>query len=156
MLLHLKWSVDYTLKNLTRPTDGRTRPLKEMRHFITKFCCTIFILTLIAEKKPFSLDCGSCRQSAILVNLLSETGLTSYPDFMLYKLFDTLYVEKENNLTLPSWVDDKVTMVINSYWLNKLSPKQIWFPKSTKKLSHVHKMKSLYADNLSTYRILCN
>ena len=44
---------------------------------------------------------------------------------MLYKLFDTLYVEKENNLTLPSWVDDKVTMVINSYWLNKLSPKQI-------------------------------
>ena len=30
---------------------------------------------------------------------------------MLYQLFDTLFVERENNLTLPPWVDDNVMSV---------------------------------------------
>jgi len=46
-----------------------------------------------------------------------STGLTNYPDFMLYQLFDTLFVERENNLTLPPWVDDNVMSVLENLTL---------------------------------------
>jgi len=40
-----------------------------------------------------------------------EAGLT-YPYFMLYQLYDTLLVQQQNNMTLPSWVDAKVMEVL--------------------------------------------
>lgn len=41
-----------------------------------------------------------------------NAGLASSPDYLLYQLFDTLLVERENNLTLPSWADDNVLKVL--------------------------------------------
>jgi len=42
---------------------------------------------------------------------LKEAGLT-YPYVMLYQLYDTLLVEQQNNMALPSWADDKVMKVL--------------------------------------------
>jgi len=41
-----------------------------------------------------------------------KSGMTSIPDFMLYQLFDTLVVEQQNNLTIPSWADQNVMAVL--------------------------------------------